>query len=305
MPAEEELPLPQGVYEKHGSWHLVERNQWRKLCRVEEGRQRLYIRLHEVTGGIKGMTWHAILSYRSDGMKDLAAATQKHYANTALRLLHHFGHWRLDDLEPTHCKQFLKWHQERGTPTQGNREKAVMSSVYEYAMGNGWAASNPWRGVRRNKERPSRRYIEHETLVAALDRAPPQLRPLLAVAYLTGIRQTDLRLLKREQITPLGLIIDEHKTHKRNLHQVTPTIWEFLQSAMERTPNSEYVFTSAEGLPWSEWGLQSALRRFGAGFRFRDLRAKAQTDRPDKDILGHTGQMRERYTKRRKLSAVK
>src|SRR6185369_13009374 len=69
--------------------------------------------------------------------------------------------------------------------------------------------------------------------------------------------------------------------------------------------NQPFVFLTAHGLPWTVWGLQSALRRFKAGFQFRQLRPKAQTDSPDRNILGHVGQMRERYTRRRKLDVVK
>jgi hypothetical protein len=304
---EEELPLPPGVRVKHGSWHYVERHKWRKLCRVAEGRSQLYVRLREVTGGVEGTVWHAILSYLARGMKDLAKATQKHYRNTGMRMLHHFGHFRIDELEPTHCAQYLKWCRDENRSVTGNREKAFMSSVYEYAMSEGWATYNPWRGVRRSKERPSRRYVGHETLAAALDRAPPALQHLLAVGYLTAIRQTDLRLAKQDQIVGDLLLVDESKTGKRNEHEITPTVRLFLDQAVSRAreAGSDYIFVSATGKPWSEWGLQSALRRFKPGFRFRDLRSKAQTDRPDKDILGHTGQMRERYHKRRKLSAVK
>jgi integrase len=219
-------------------------------------------------------------------------------------MLHHFGHYMLEEMEPTHCAQFLKWCREEGRSTTGNREKAFMSSVYEFSLAEGWCRSNPWRGVRRNKERPSRKYIEHWELQAAIDRAPEALQPLLAVAYLTGIRQTDLRLMKRSQIANNALWVTESKTGKKNEHEITPTVGMFLSQALTRTPESEFVFTSAKGLPWSEWGLQSALRRFKPGFRFRDLRSKAQTDSA-KDILGHSGQMRERYHKRRKLSAVK
>lgn len=304
---EEDLPLPVGVRPKHGSWHYVQNHQWRKLCRISEGRQQLYARLHEVTGGVKGMCWHSILAYCKEGMAHLRPATQRDYRNISWRMLHHFGHWRNDDLESTHCAQYLKWCRDNNRAISGNREKAFMSSVFENAMAEGWASRNPWRGVRRNRERPSRQYVEHEKLTAAIDRAPPELVDLLAVAYLTGIRQTDLRLAKQDQIVGDLLLIDESKTGKRNEHEITSTVRKFLNAAVTRSRSfgSDFIFVSARGLPWSEWGLQSALRRFKAGFRFRDLRPKAQTDRPDKDILGHTGQMRERYHKRRRLSAVR
>lgn len=300
---QEEIPLPSGVREKHGAWHLVRSHRWTKLCRVSDGRAKLYEALADLESA-EGTVWYAILQYLKNGMTDLAEPTQKHYRNTGLRMLHHFGHFRLEELQPMHAAQFLKWCREENRATTGNREKAFMSSVYEYALGEGWASWNPWRGVRRNTERPSRSYVEHEQLVSALDRAPPCLQNLLAVAYLTGIRQTDLRQLRRSAIEGVKLHVTESKTGKRNEHEITPTVAKFLNAALERS-TTDFVFVSERGKPWSEWGLQSALRRFQPGFRFRDLRSKAQTDRPDKDVLGHQGQMRERYHKRRKLSAVK
>jgi hypothetical protein len=53
-----------------------------------------------------------------------------------------------------------------------------------------------------------------------------------------------------------------------------------------------HIFVSERRLPWTPSGLQSALRRFNLGFQFRQLRLKAETDKPG--VLGHTGQMRER-----------
>lgn len=321
---ENDLPLPPGVREKHGSWHYVENHKWSKLCRINEGRQRLYERLQELTGGVAGMCWHAILSYIAKGMTGLATATQRNYRQAAWRMLHHFGHWRIADVEPTHCAQFLKWCRDHTSALTGNRDKAFMSSVWEFSMGEGWATYNPWRGVRRNKELPNRRYVEHAELSVQLDRAPPELVGIMGVAYLLGIRQTDLRFARKPQDQGEILAVDESKTGKHNDHEITPTVRYFLNYAAahaaqvaQRHEDHErpekaaavraqpFIFLSARGLPWSEWGLQSALRRFKPGFRFRDLRPKAQTDRPDRDILGHTGQMRERYTKRRKLSAVK
>ena len=61
--------------------------------------------------------------------------------------------------------------------------------------------------MRRNKERPSNAYVEHETLTQEVNRAPPELMALYGVAYLLGIRQTDLRLVEKSAITPDGLKI--------------------------------------------------------------------------------------------------
>lgn len=343
---EAELPLPAGVREKHGSWHYVHKHKWTKLCRITEGRGRLYECLAELVGNCDDVVWFGIISYLKAGMAELAIATQKHYRNDGLRMLYHFGHFRWEEVLPTHCKQFLVWCKDNQRGTAGNREASMMSSVWEFAMGKGWALSNPWRGVRRNKERPSRVYVEHPTLVRELDRAPPELYALMGTAYLLTIRQTDLRLVTKAQRVSVRdgqrdretLHITESKTGKHNEHEITPTVRYMLDKAAEHAEAvamrydlaaaqlvglsqfaraevsraraaavraEPFIFLSRRGLPWTEHGLQSALRRFGAEFKFRQLRPKGQTDAQHKSTTGHSGQMLEVYIRRRRLAAVK
>src|SRR5581483_5787505 len=147
-------------------------------------------------------------------------------------------------------------------------------------------------------------YVEHEPLVAALDRAAstePELYPLMGIAYLFGIRQTDLRLAQESQITidPIKQVeilkIVESKTGKLNDHVITPTVRLLLNKAREHKEAvaqryelaaekllglsqknrsatarakaeavraTPHIFVSHRGLPWTEPGLQSALGRF-------------------------------------------
>jgi hypothetical protein len=48
----------------------------------------------------------------------------------------------------------------------------------------------------------------------------------------------------------------------------------------------------------------TGLRRLDVDWSFRKIRPKAQTDAGERNVLGHTGQMRERYTRKRKLVPV-
>lgn len=246
---DESIPLPPGVRPKHGSWHYVEKHKWTKLCRISEGRARLYERVAEVVGACEDAVWYGIIMYIKHGMTKLAESTQRHYRADGLRMLHHFGHYRWHEVLPTHCKQFLVWSEEQNRGTTGNREASMMSSVWEYAMGKGWALVNPWRGVRRNTETPSRVYVEHQSLVSQLDRAPPELYALMGTAYLTTIRQTDLRLVKKAQRVLAVVTIEENgrerqverevlrltesKTGKHNDHEITTTVAVMLRKAAE------------------------------------------------------------------------
>jgi hypothetical protein len=60
--------------------------------------------------------------------------------------------------------------------------------------------------------------VTHEELADVLERAPEAFVDLIAVAYLTGARQTDLITWKRTEVLKLeGIDYVESKTGKRHI----------------------------------------------------------------------------------------
>jgi hypothetical protein len=249
-----------------------------------------------------------LLAFVKSGMNELRPPTQRDYRRiVATRLIPFCGHMARNTLKSTHVAQYLEARKTEGAATAGNRERACLSSACNYGMRRGWLESNPCHGVRRNTERPSKAYVAHEALSGAIDRAQECLQDLLATAYLTGIRQTDLMLMRPEMAKGGRLKFIESKTGKPADYEITPTLKFFIDRATKRAKElgSAVLFTSPKGLPWSVWGLQSALRRLDMGFQFRQLRAKAQTDAPERNVIGHTGQMRAVYNRGDKRRPVK
>jgi integrase len=117
--------------------------------------------------------------------------------------------------------QYLHRREKEGSAVAGNRERACLSSACNYAMRNGWLDFNPCHGVRRNRETPSKVYVSHEALTDAIDRAPECVQDLLAVAYLTGIRQTDLRMMQPGHVAGNRLRFIESKTGKHADYEIT------------------------------------------------------------------------------------
>jgi hypothetical protein len=357
--------LPTGVVPKHGRYYLLDRvtgedgkrrKVWHPLTRVSEGAIPFWRAYYRLTKADPEFMAGVFLAFLEEGLPekvrdgDLTQGTADKYEEyILLRLVPYCGHMHRTDINSAHVARYLAERKKAGAPIAANRERAAWSTTNEWAMGKGWLTSNPCRGVRRNKERGSLEYVQHEPLVSALDRASviePELYCLMGIAYLLGSRQTDLRLAEESQITvdPVRkceiLRIVENKTRKTagkvNEHEITPTVrllldkarehkeavarrYELAAEKLERRSQKRraaasrakaaavratpHIFVSHRGLPWSEWGLQSALRRFGAGFQFRQLRPKAETDKPG--TLGHSGQMQRLYTRRRRLKAVK
>lgn len=295
---------PAGVTIKDGRYYLVRRNKWHGLTRVSDGEIAFWRAYYRLTHAEPNSMAGVMLAYLDHGTADLTEGTRKKYELAVVsRLIPYCGHMAPGQLTSSHVARYLEERKKAGASTSGNRERAALSSACNYAMRQGWMEFNPCFGVRRNKERPSRRYVEHDELVPALDRAPPELYCLLAAAYLTGLRQTDLRALHKEQVTEHGLLVTESKTGKERLIEWSSVLRKIIAQAIERSPN-EFVFVSAKGLPWSVWGLQSAMRRFQAGFRFRDLRPKAASDAAH-NVLGHAAGMLARYKRRDRLKPVK
>jgi hypothetical protein len=310
-PAESErmLPdfqLPPGCTKKHGSYYLIRQNRWERLTRISDGAIAFWRAYYRLTAADPNTMAGIMLAFLEKGLGEITADTAKKYeAAVVTRLIPYCGHIHKDDFNSSHVARYLEARKQAKAAIAGNRERAALSSAINFAMRQGWMVENPCHGVRRNKERPSRRYVEHDELAGGIDKANEPLQDLISAAYLTGMRQTDLRLLRQDQVRDGWIHVDESKTGKKRSHEITPTLAIFVNRAIARAKaiGSELVFTSPKGLPWSVWGLQSAMRRLKAGFRFRDLRPKAESDKPG--TLGHVGQMKGRYTRREKLRAVK
>lgn len=302
------MPLPPGVTPKHGRYYVVLRNKWHPLTRIDAGEVALLEAYYELTKADPHNMAGVLLAFVKDGMTKLRPPTRKDYRRIVVtRLIPFCGHMPRNTLKSSHVAEYLYRRETEGSPVAGNRERAALSSACNYAMRKGWLESNPCHGVRRNTERPSKVYVAHEALTAAIDRANECVQDLLAAAYLTGIRQTDLRMMRPSAVKDGRLTFIESKTGKPADYEITPTLRFFIERALARSRalGSGFLFTSPKGLPWSEWGLQSALRRLKPGFQFRQLRAKAQTDAPERNVIGHTGQMRAVYMRGERRRPVK
>lgn len=296
--------LPPKVHERHGRYYYVHQNKWHPLSRVAQGATALYTALQEWTTDRPATYGQLMMLYIARALPELRPATQPEYLRIInARLQHHFGHVILNALEPMHIAQYLQMRKVEGAAIGGNRERAVLGSVISWGMRFGWCASNPCAGVRRNKETPSKRYVTDPELSDVLNRAPGPLADLLAVAYLTGLRQGDLRIMTREAITPTGIRLRQSKDGKLREITWSPPLKYFIERALARSPG-DFVFVGEKGRPYTMDGLQSALKRLNAGFRFRELRPKAASDAAH-NVLGHDAQMLTRYVRHQRLKPVR
>ena len=132
-----------------------------------------------------------------------------------------------------------------------------------------------------------------------------------------------LASIKALGYTDAGIEYTESKTGKQVCIAWTPTLRRLVRDivkAREAVINRPYanpykkpreasahdrLLTGRFGQPLTAWGITSNMRRLGVDWSFRAIRPKAQTDAGERNVLGHVGQMRERYTRKRKLVPVR
>jgi integrase len=333
---------PKGVHLKHGALYLVravqKKKKWCYLCRIDEvdqqGTHVLWTALARHSQSTPRTLRELAPLFIAQATTELRAPTVHAYHRVLIGpptephkmgiINFRFGHMMPDDLEPQDVAYFLDQRKKEGRGRSGNRERAALSSFYEWMLRNKVATRNPCRGIRRNKETPSKVYVAHDQLRNTYERAAPALQLLINGAYLSGMRLTDIMNLRRDQVTSDGIQFTESKTGKRNLIEWAPGLSEIVRRAIEYgdavatkitkklriiRPIPVYVFVNSRAQRWTQYAVSSAMRRADADFAIRQLRAKAETDsrmRDDKraSVLGHEGQMRETYTRHRRLKAV-
>lgn len=313
------MKLPPKVHRKGPSLYYVHKNKWTRLCAADAAEHVVHGELWRLLQKGCNTLGSVMDSYKIKALPKLAASTQPDYENIIENMLRpSFGHIRPGNLTSQDIAAYLQERDDNGHGARGNKEIAVLSSVYNHGMRIRSCATNPCRGVRRNVEKARTYYVEDEEFRPRLRRAPPAYRHLLWAAYLTGFRQKDLRNVTRDDLLPAGLRVRQSKDGKHEIRLWSESLRKVVRRALERSdaiaakrgrPPCPYVFTNERGQHWSLSAVQSAMRRLRArgvpegekafAWRFHDLRAKA-----DSDHETGLGLMR-RYNRARRLKAVK
>ncbi|RAS22853.1 site-specific recombinase XerD [Paraburkholderia bryophila] len=247
---------------------------------------------------------------------------------------------QLHEIRPVHVKQYLAWRgdqarqwyvaQNRVVPirpghVRGNREIALFSHIFNFAREHGITdAVNPCVGVRRHKEEGRTVYVEDDIFQRVWSVADQPTRDAMDLAYLTGQRPADTLKFAESDIRAGELWVEQGKRGKKLRITVSGDLAVVIQRIRERKlacqSKCDFFVVNETG----ERLMRDALRfrfdraRLAANvekdlFQFRDLRAKAGTDKAESsgDIraaqrqLGHKSlQMTEHYVRERKGDRV-
>jgi integrase len=207
----------------------------------------------------------------------------------------------IEQITPQHVGEYMKWRKD--APVRANREKALFSHIFNKAREWGYtSAANPCAGIKGFTEYGRDVYIEDDTYRAVWDAADWPTRDAMDLAYLTGQRPADVLKMRITDIRDGLLWLTQGKTRKKLRMAVAGE----LAALVDRINARVYKVTSLalirneDGQPLSYSALDNrfedartrvmdALNQAGEHeaatavkrFQFRDLRAKAGTDKAD------------------------
>lgn len=246
----------------------------------------------------------------------------------------------LNDIEPQHVKQYLKWRvdsakeaaRERNAQrkadgkaplaidhrlghVRANREKALLSHIWNFARGAGITTlPNPCRGIKGYTEDGRDEYVEDEVYQAVYDASPQRIKDALDLAFLTGQRPADVLKMSVTDLKDDLLRVRQGKTKtplrmRTRLEDGTPNELGHLLERIAQGKKSHKLtdialICGADGMRMTASALDNAFDRareaaikkaLAAGnrstaaaiktFQFRDLRAKAGTEKADEHGL--------------------
>ena len=288
--------LPSRVYHKHGAYYFVDKaNKWHKLGTALGDAMKAYGDLLESDSALTTMR-QLFDRYQREVVPKKAPKTQRDNVYGLSLLRQAFGHVHPEQIMPKHIYAYMD---ARKAPIAANREKALLSNVFSYAVRWGVASDNPCRLVKRNPEKARKRYVTDEEFKAIYDMATPPVQVIMNLALMTGLRMGDVLSLQLQAITDTGLEVRTAKTGKRLLFEWTPELRAAVDRAIELRGDaaSMFLICSRRGHRYTEDGFKSIWQRLmrkcvaddiiKERFQFRDLRGKTGSDAEDDNLLGH------------------
>lgn len=335
--------LPARVFPK-GAWlYLVvaegKKRVWKKLSRVDKGLPAMYIALGELLN--HDTDADKLPALAATWLREVSAkrSLKQHGEDESRcrKITDRFADFLAGDLEPPDVVEFLAPFRDR--PRTYNAYRALIGELMRFAIEKGFraAGTNPVTEVVRTMKTPGRtRYITDSELrrikVAAIDRRPRVLEPgefqenrsgrmlcaLIDMAYLTGQAVGDLLALEWADFSDEGILFARskvaHSTGARVVIQWTPRLRELEDRlrAMRRARRGfgASVFVKHSGEPYTYSGVSSAWERSRdragvAGCTFHDIKAKALTDKEDREGMRAASAMGQHSTEQQTATYVR
>ncbi|RZZ81077.1 tyrosine-type recombinase/integrase [Pseudoxanthomonas winnipegensis] len=264
--------------------------------------------------------------YMSSVAPTKAARTFEDNRKEVLKLKEYFNDppAPLDAIQPVNVRGYLTWRTAGGKAfVRANREKALLSHIWNFARDRGYTAlPNPCAGIKGFRETGRDAYIEDSQYEAIWAAADDCLRDAMDLAYLTGQRPADVLGVSETDIRDGAIHFMQRKTGNKLRVELSGSLEALLERIRARkkafTVYSTRLIVNEKGRTVGvnamsrRWAKACALAKV-EGIQFRDLRAKAGTDKTEsagdirkaQEQLGHSSVvMTETYVRKRRGSKV-
>jgi integrase len=230
-----------------------------------------------------------VMSAKASASDDLARA---------VHLKSEFGNRKAAQITPLMVDNFRikmkKVVSERtGKPFSGssiNKMVSLARRIYYLAMDAGMVKSNPFARRGTFKEEPKGHYIPDQEFWKIYKYLPDYLKPVILVAYLTGMRRGEILELKWDRVNLsegyVDLTPDDTKTDEpRRIYfgSINELKDVFINADLKKKAGQELVFTKDDGSPVPKWYIQRLFKKACSEakvypYRLHDLRHTFNTN---------------------------
>ncbi|AEB08429.1 integrase family protein [Desulfobacca acetoxidans DSM 11109] len=201
------------------------------------------------------------------------------------KLLPVFGDKLLKDITPAMVEKYrqdrLSELSYRGNPTKPatvNREMALLKIIFNKAIANEKAEKTPVKGLKMLKENNARdRVLSEAEYLNLINQCPGYLRPIVKVAYHTGMRQGEILSLTWGQIDLkegfITLRPEDTKTNEARLIPLNSELMDLFKGIPRGLPQLRVFLKNGNPITSIRESFQSACRKANiTDFTFHDLR---------------------------------
>lgn len=247
--------------------------------------------------------------------------TQTEYLTQLVELRNWFDDGIFSEISPHHIRAYLDAHRHR--PIRANREIALFSAIWNHAREWGITdRANPCRGVKKHKEHTRTAYISDAQYAALYAVAGVVLKDAMDLAYHTGQRPSDVLSMRESDIRDGCIEVRQAKTKTPLRIEIIGKLAEIVARIKARKTGAVVYDTSLivgeRGKAVSQhyirtlWVAARKAAKLPADLQFRDLRAKAVSDKEEQSnirdaqsLAGHsTVTMTEAYSRNRRGKKV-
>jgi integrase len=209
--------------------------------------------------------------------------TQRDDRRYAQNWFDYFGDCLLNEITSDLITKYVQKRKSEVGPSSINRELSFLSAAFSKAIRLwGWHKENPVSCVPREKEKKRVEYFSNEEFSEIYGQLADWVKPIVIFGKNTGLRLSNLANLRWNQVNlaakAVYLDAEEMKNSKSLGIPLNEQALDVLlnQQKVGRL-QSVYVFSKANGKPYTHWGISSAFKKacIKAGcsnYRFHDLR---------------------------------